>query len=215
MRWLHPSAHPLLACLLVPHLLAQHLAVLCRLPRLPSPLSPASRPSLAPVPVVHMVVACRRERVIDRAARQRMQRRTLSRKAAEDAASAAAEESKWRQAYSQRMAVRAAVCCGRPVLVRGQAVAQECGSGGPISLIVRACAGRRRVLPSADARPLRAPARSTAPCAQDSMRRAEEALGRQSAQANGPSFVEAHEREFAQQAGAGMAPQLSSKKSCE
>ena len=43
------------------------------------------------------------------------------------------------------------------------------------------------------------------------MRRADEALGRQSAQAHGPSFVEAQDREFARQA----SEQLSSKKSCE
>lgn len=43
------------------------------------------------------------------------------------------------------------------------------------------------------------------------MRRADEALGRQLAQAHGPSFVEAQDREFAQQASV----QLSSKMSCE
>ena len=46
---------------------------------------------------------------------------------------------------------------------------------------------------------------------QESMRRADEALGRQAGQAHGPSFVEAQEREFARQASV----QLSSKKSCE
>lgn len=52
---------------------------------------------------------------------------------------------------------------------------------------------------------------SAAPAAQESMRRADEALGRQSSQAHGPSFVEAQERELARQAGG----QLSSKMSCE
>lgn len=98
--------------------------------------------------LVHMVASCRRERIIERASKQRMERRAASYKAAADAAAAAAaENSRWRQNYSDRMA--------------------------------------------------------------ESMRRADEALGRQSAQAHGPSFVEAQDREFARQA----SEQLSSKKS--
>lgn len=64
-------------------------------------------PLRTPCAVVHMVASCRRERVIERATRQRMEKRTASRKAAIDAAeAAAAENSRWRQTYSDRMAVR-------------------------------------------------------------------------------------------------------------
>lgn len=47
------------------------------------------------------------------------------------------------------------------------------------------------------------------------MRRAEEATAKQKAQANGPSFVEAQDKKFAEQVAAGLTPQLSSKRSCE
>lgn len=77
--------------------------------RRPDPAHPMEQPALALLrpAVVHMVASCRRERIIERASKQRMERRAASYKAAADAAAAAAaENSRWRQNYSDRMAVR-------------------------------------------------------------------------------------------------------------
>lgn len=176
--------------------------------------------------VVHMVASCRRERIIERATRQRIEKRTASRKAASDAAAAAAaENSRWRQTYSDRMAVRLSEAgAGWEGGERGER--QESGQDWTAVLCWRVhCSGfpaqeRTRhdcrvpwcsvaalllVASLFPAQPL------TLTLPQESMRRADEALGRQAGQAHGPSFVEAQEREFARQASV----QLSSKKSCK
>jgi hypothetical protein len=143
-----------------------------------------------------MVVSRRREGSISRAA----SRRTASRRAEREPAGPE-NESKWRQMYSARMAV--SVKPGPSQLLACMVPDAPCP-----------------VAPSVSSLPAGLPTCSLA-CLpvqlpdwlQESMRRVEETTTRQNSQSGGPSFVEAQDKAFAQQASA--APQLSASRSCE